>query len=76
MRQNVLFEQAVNGGKRPNWELERHSENHYHRDARTSRRWPTGKNEETVGVLRTTLGGPNTPPFRLLASFIKAKLVK
>ena len=27
-----------------------------------------GKNEETAGVLRTILGGQNTPPFRVLAS--------
>ena len=40
VRQSALCEQAVNGGKRPNWELQRPSENHHHRDARTSRRWP------------------------------------
>ena len=40
------------------------------RNARASRRWPTGKNEETAGALRTTLGWPKYPGFWLLASLL------
>jgi len=76
VRQSVLYEQVVNGGKRPNWELQRPSENNRHRDARTSRRRPTGKNEETASVIRTALGGTKYPAFlatRVSPFLIKAK---
>jgi len=49
-----------------NWELERPSENHYHCDAHASRRWPTGKNEETADVSPHYIRGGQIP--RLLAS--------
>ena len=52
----LLCGEVVNGRKQLIWELERPSENHYHRDARASRRWTSGKNKETAKMLRTTFG--------------------